>query len=144
MNTKLPTVEQFISEYVALQSSIMQTFRRELGSRDWECATDIPRRGLLVVQAREWSWQVHGTGVRFTSDGTVVDMNRHIGGDLESFDAGRLAEYGTSKGGAMVKFEGVVTSFDHDSGPGLLRSLQKAGRIDAVAGVAGEVYRLPR
>lgn len=131
-----------IETFVELQAQLVAELKRTLGARDWHYLTDLPRKGELEADGALWRYEVHGTGVRFSSGRGVVDMNRHLDGEPRVFDAGRLAEYLASIGQPRLCWEEKVIEFDYAQGPAILAQMHAAGAIQRVASSDGEIYLL--
>ena len=135
-------IKTVIETFVDLQAQLVTELRRTFGTRDWRYLTDIPRKGELEVNGTLWIYEVHGTGVRFSSDRGTVDMNRSLEGDPRAFDAGRLAEYLASVGQPPLYFGEKVIEFDYERGPAVLAEMHAAGAIQRVGSCDGELYLL--
>ena len=136
-------IKAVIRIFIDLQAQLVIELKRALGSRDWHYLTDIPRKGELEANGTLWRYEVHGTGVCFSSDRGIVDMNRHLDGDPRSFDAGRLAEYLSSIGQNSVVWAERVVEFDYEQGPSILREMHATGAIQRIGSYDGELYKLP-
>ncbi len=136
-------IKTVIETFVDLQAQLVTELRRTFGTRDWRYLTDIPRKGELEVNGTLWIYEVHGTGVRFSSDRGSVDMNRHLDGDPRAFDVGRLAEYLASIGQTRLAWDGKVIEFDYERGSSILAQMHAAGTIQRVKSCDGEMYTLP-
>ncbi len=135
-------IKAIIGTFVDLQAQLVIELKRTLGARDWRYLTDLPRKGELTANGTLWTYEVHGTGVRFSSDRGIVDMNRHLDGSPRDFDAGRLAEYLASVGQPPLYFGEKVIEFDYERGPAILADMHAAGAIQRVGSCDGEIYRL--
>lgn len=136
-------IKAIIETFVDLQAQLVTELKRTLGPRDWRYLTDLPRKGELESNSTLWRYGVHGTGVRFSSDRGIVDMNRHLEGDPRAFDAGRLAEYLASIGQPRLAWGGEVIDFDYERGSAILAEMHAAGAIQRVGSCDGEIYMLP-
>lgn len=140
---KMVHIKAIIETFVDLQAQLVTELKRTLGTRDWRYLTDLPRKGELEAHGTLWRYEVHGTGVRFSSDRGTVDMNRHLEGDPRAFDAGRLAEYLASIGQPRLTWGTKVIAFDYEQGSAILADMHAAGAIQRVGSGDGEIYRLP-
>lgn len=135
-------IKAIIESFVELQAQLVSQLKRTLGARDWRYLTDLPRKGELEASGTPWRYEVHGTGVRFSSDRGIVDMNRQLDGDPRAFDAGRLAEYLISIRQPRVAWVERVFEFDYERGPAVLAEMHAAGAIQRVGSCDGELYLL--
>lgn len=97
MSLTRPAFSRLIVEYVALQSGLQdELIRYNKTVKDWKYLIDLPRRGSVNVNGVLWDYSRHGLGVRFESNGIVVDVHNLL---LKKgiVDAHRISEYIRSK-----------------------------------------------
>ena len=141
--TKPKNLLLIIEEYVKLQCDLISELKKEFGyNRDWKYLLDIPKRGQIKMRGKNWSFVVHGGGVRFYRENAIVDMNRNIDGKSSVFDAGRLAEYLESKKEEEVIYNKEVRLFNFETGPGILHELCNSNEIKRIELLPGEIYEL--
>ncbi len=141
-SVRVRDVSSVIEEYINIQELLVSGLKKELGERDWHHVSDVPRTGDLTLDGETWHYSVHGAGVRFTSRGCSIDMNRRLDGSPYAFDAGRIAEFLETAENRRVRWGDDEIVFDHERGAALLREMCAMGELVRVEDDTGELFLL--
>lgn len=133
-------IESHIKDFCILQKRLVEALKQTIPNADYEYLLDMPKTGVVYLDGRNWAYQVHGVGVRFSYHGISIDMNRDLHKSASAFDAGRIAEYLASMDETKVMHKGNVIEFNHHTGAAVLRELATAKQIERTAEVSGEAY----
>jgi len=131
---------QLVQEFLVLQRQLFHALEERFPGFDRLHLSGLPRRGEIVTQDgfERWTFQVHGTGIRFANPGRSVDLNRNLELGPEVFDAGRIAEY------VEVRHPALAELFSYASGDDALAELLASGEIVRETRGSGYCYRLAR
>lgn len=120
-----------IKVFLRLQTALLDAFfQKNPGQHSGLVFFPPVRSGTVFVEGQEWSWQVHGAGVRFLSPSRVAVDVHTILARPSYFDSWRLRVYFGSLGRTGVKL--------------LERTVGRQGPLDdliesAIAGAAGRI-----